>query len=388
MYNWNSHQLLIPNTILYGPGCLDELGKKAKDLGKNALVVTDNIMVSAGYVEKLRNTLMDQDLNCVIFDQANYEPTTTLISDGVKTYKDKKCDFLIALGGGSPIDAAKAIGAMTVNTGKLADYMGSNKITVTPPPLVAVATTSGTGSEVTKVTIITDVENDVKMLISSDNLMPKISVNDPLLTMSVPQNVTAATGIDAFCHAAEAYISIKSQPFTDEMALSAISRISKYIRRAWANGNDLEARSQMMLASMEAGIAFSNSSVTIIHGMSRPIGANFNIAHGISNAVLLVTCMEFAMMGAPEKFAKIASAMGENIENLTTMQAAKASITAMRELCADLNIPTISGLGVDKEKFLSLLPKMADDALESGSPANTPRKVTKEEIISLYQQAF
>lgn len=388
MYNWNSHQLLIPNTILYGPGCLDELGKKAKDLGKNALVVTDNIMVSAGYVEKLRNTLMDQDLNCVIFDQANYEPTTTLISDGVKTYKDKKCDFLIALGGGSPIDAAKAIGAMTVNTGKLADYMGSNKITVTPPPLVAVATTSGTGSEVTKVTIITDVENDVKMLISSDNLMPKISVNDPLLTMSVPQNVTAATGIDAFCHAAEAYISINSQPFTDEMALSAISRISKYIRRAWANGNDLEARSQMMLASMEAGIAFSNSSVTIIHGMSRPIGANFNIAHGISNAVLLVTCMEFAMMGAPEKFAKIASAMGENIENLTTMQAAKASITAMRELCADLNIPTISGLGVDKEKFLSLLPKMADDALESGSPANTPRKVTKEEIISLYQQAF
>jgi len=263
---------------------------------------------------------------------------------------------------------------MATNPGKLTDYMGIDKMVAPAPPLVAIATTSGTGSEVTKFTIIADVENDVKMLIGSPYVTATVAVDDPLLTMTVPAKTTAATGVDALTHAVEAFISIKSQPLTDVIALSSIKRISKYLRRAWANGDDLEARSQMMLAAMEAGIAFNNASVTIVHGMSRPIGALFHVPHGISNAVLLPTCMEFAMMGTPEKFVVLAEAMGEDVTGMSTMKAAKVAVEAMRQLNDDLQIPSISGLGIDKDKFMAAADKMAQDALNSGSPGNTPRK--------------
>ncbi|WZL71630.1 iron-containing alcohol dehydrogenase [Clostridiaceae bacterium 35-E11] len=388
MSNWKSYQLLMPKTILYGPGCLKSVGGKSKILGKKALIVTDSIMVRVGYVDKLKEILKEQDLDNVIFDKVNFEPTTTLIDEGVALFKKENCDFLVAIGGGSSIDAAKAIGAMATNQGNIKDYMGIDKILNPSPPIVVIATTSGTGSEVTKFTIISDEENNVKMLIGSACIVPTIAVNDPLLTISVPQKITAATGIDALCHAIEAFISKKGQPYTDVLALSAVRRISKYLRKAWADGDDLESRSEMMLASMEAGIAFSNASVTIIHGMSRPIGANFHIPHGISNAVLLSSCMEFAMMGAAEKFLELAEAMGENITGMSTMAGAKIAVDAMDKLCRDINIPSILGLGVDKERFLSLVSKMADDALDSGSPANTPRKATKEEIIEIYKKAL
>lgn len=383
-----SSLLHIPPTILYGPGCLQNLGEKIKPLGKKALVVTDEIMTKVGYLEKVTDILGKQGIAYEIYNKVNSEPNTNHVDEGLKIYQEKECNFLVALGGGSPIDAAKAIGAMHTNPGKITDYMGIDKMVAPAPPLVAIATTSGTGSEVTKFTIIADLENDVKMLIGSSYVMAQIAVDDPLLTMSMPPKTTAATGIDALTHAIEAYISVKRQPFTDVVALSAIRRIAKYIRRAWANGDDLEARSQMMLAAMEAGIAFNNSSVTIVHGMSRPIGAVFHVPHGISNAVLLPACMEFAMMGAPERFAVIAEALGEDVSGMSTMKAAKKAVEALKQLNDDIQIPSISGLGIDKQKFLEAAPKMAKDALASGSPANTPRKATEQDIIEIYKKAL
>lgn len=384
----SSYQILMPSTVLYGEGSLEQLGNKVKPLGKKALIVSDKVMTDAGYVEKIKNILIEQDIGFEVYNEVNGEPTDIMIEMGLSIYKNENCDFLIGIGGGSPIDAAKAIGLMANNLGNIVDYMGLGKVKNPLPAVVAVATTSGTGSEVTQFTIIADTKNDVKMLIGSPYIVPAIAVNDPLLTLSVPAKTTAATGIDAFTHAIEAYISKKAHPFTETMSLSAIKRISKYIRRAWANGDDIEARSEMMIASMEAGIAFSNASVTIVHGMSRPIGALFHIAHGISNAVLLPKCMEFALMGAPEKFAKVAEAMGENIEGLTTMEAAKKAVEAIKRLNDDLEIPTISGLGIDKEEFLAVASKMAQDAINSGSPGNTPRKVNLQQIIQIYKDSL
>lgn len=388
MSNWKPYQLLMPGTILYGPGSLDNLGTKIKKLGKKTLIVTDDTMMKEGHVDKLKVVLEAQNLEFAVFDKVNFEPTTTIVDEGLKIFKEENCDFLIALGGGSPIDAAKAIGVMSTNSGKLTDYMGIDKITDPVPHVAAIAATSGSGSETTRFAVIDDIEKEEKMLMGSAYIVPAIAVDDPLLTMSLPPKTTAATGIDAFCHAAEAFISLKSQPITDELALSAVRRISKYLRRAWANGDDLEARCEMMLASLEGGIAFSNTSGTIIHGMSRPIGAVFHIPHGMSNAVLLSSCMEFAMMGAPEKFAILAEAMGENVTGMPVMKAAKIAVEAMKQLCDDINIPTISGLGVDKGKFFLVTPKMAQNALNSKELANTPRKATIDDIISIYKKGL
>lgn len=384
----SSYQILMPSAILYGAGCVEQLGNKVKPLGKKALIVSDKVMTDTGNVKKIQDLLNVQGITFEVYNEVNGEPTDVMIEKGLNIYKMGNCDFLVGIGGGSPIDAAKAIGLMANNPGNIADYMGLGKVKNPLPPLVALATTSGTGSEVTQFTIIADTKNDVKMLIGSPYIVPTLAVNDPLFTLSVPAKVTAATGIDAFTHAIEAYISKKSHPFTETMSLSAIKRISKYIRRAYANGEDIEARSEMMIASMEAGIAFSNASVTIVHGMSRPIGALFHVAHGISNAVLLPKCMEFALMGAPEKFAQVAAAMGEKVEGLTTMEAAKKAVQAIKQLNDDLEIPNISGLGIDREQFMALVPKMAQDAINSGSPGNTPRKASLEQIMQIYKDTL
>jgi alcohol dehydrogenase class IV len=294
----------------------------------------------------------------------------------------------VALGGGSPIDTAKAIGILETNGGKIADYMGVGKVQKPTLPLVAIATTAGTGSEMTKVTIINDTANDVKMLISSPWIIPTVAVADPTLTLTMPPSITAATGLDAFCHAAEAYVSKKEQPITDILALKAIRLISQNLRRAWCDGDDLEARENMMLAATLGGIAFSNSSVTLIHGMSRPIGALFHIAHGISNAVLLPVWAEYTCISKPEKFAAIAEAMGENVSGLSVPQAARKSVDAITALCNDVEIPPIRKLIPDKAAFEQQLGKMAHDAVASGSPANNPRFVTEEKIIELYKKAY
>jgi len=226
------------------------------------------------------------------------------------------------------------------------------------------------------------------MLVGSPYLMPTIAIVDPLLTISSPPSVTAATGVDALVHAIEAYVSVKRQPMTDVLCLSAIELIAGNIRQAWANGNNIEAREKMMLGATQAGIAFSNSSVALVHGMSRPIGAYFHIAHGVSNAALLAVVTEFSLVGDPKRYADIARAMGEPIEGLSLMEAADRAVVAIRRLVRDIKIPSLRQLGVERERLMELAPAMADAAIDSGSPANNPRKPTKQEIIELYAKAY
>jgi alcohol dehydrogenase class IV len=241
---------------------------------------------------------------------------------------------------------------------------------------------------VTQFTIITDTVRNVKMLIASPMIMPRVALVDPLMTLKMPQGITAATGLDALTHAIESYVSVKAQPITEALGLHAIRLISENLRLAWCNGDNVDARINMMTAALEAGLAFSNSSVALVHGMARPIGAYFHVPHGISNAALLSTVIEFSVPGNPRRYADIAEAMGENTTGLSTLDAGYLAAKAAKRLTSDLKVPPLRGLGVEEGKFNSIVGQMAADALASGSPGNNPRKATKEEIVELYSKAF
>jgi alcohol dehydrogenase class IV len=345
-------------------------------------------MQKIGLVERMQEALGQHEVQSVVYAGVNSEPVVEYVQEGLNTYKEQGCDFLLALGGGSPIDTAKAIAAMLTNPGSIEQYKGIGKIEQRGAPLIAVPTTAGTGSEATIFTVITDTKTDVKMLIGSPHLMPDIAVVDPLLTLSSPPGVTAATGVDALVHAIEAYVSVKAQPMSDMFCLSAIELISQNIRQAWSNGTNQDAREKVMLGALQAGIAFSNSSVALVHGMSRPIGAYFHVAHGVSNAALLAVVTEFSLIGNPSRYADVARAMGERTEGLSVLEAADRSVTAIQRLIKDIKVPSLRELGVEESRLLELAPAMADAAIDSGSPANNPRKPTRQEIIDLYSRAY
>lgn len=383
---------LVPSKILSGVGAINELGANIKGKGNKALIVTDKFMVQFGNVAKVTNALDACNIEYVVYDGISGEPTDKMVAEGVKLYQENECDFLIGLGGGSPMDSAKAIGVMVASDAKkISDFMHKS-ITVNVPYLVAIPTTAGTGSEATQFTIIADTENNVKMLLAGPSVLPALAVVDPTFTMTAPPSVTAATGVDALCHAVEAYTSRKAQPLSDTFALSAIKKIHKNLPICFADGKNEQARMQMALGATEAGIAFNNSSVTIVHGMSRPIGALFHIAHGVSNAVLLPACMEFAIQENTARFAEIARIMEVATDETDDMTAAKAFVAEVTRFCKELNIPSVEEIlnknGFTKDDFLAQLDKMATDALDSGSPANTMRQPTKEEIIEIYKKLF
>ncbi len=382
-----SEVFMMPRKIISGPNVIAELGQHIQGKGKKALIVTDQMMVKFGNAAKVENALKAANVPYVIYDGSNTEPTDVIVDEGLKIYKEEGCDFLIALGGGSPMDTAKAIAMLTVCPGKLRDYMHT-VIDMPVPFIVAIPTTAGTGSEATKNTIIADTETNVKMLLGGPSLIPDLAVVDPTFTMTAPPKVTAATGIDALTHVIEAYTSRKAIPMTDMFALSAIKKIHKNLPICYKDGQNVEARMQMSVAALEAGIAFTNASVTIVHGMSRPIGALFHIAHGVSNAILLPACMEFAIKENTDRFATIGRIMGVADENTPDEEAAQAFVKEVSRFCKEVGIPTLAELGVAKEDFFAQLDKMASDALESGSPQNTMRIPTKEDLIEIYKKLY
>ncbi len=382
-----SEVFMMPRKIISGPNVIAELGQHIQGKGKKALIVTDQMMVKFGNAAKVENALKAANVPYVIYDGSNTEPTDIIVDEGLKIYKEEGCDFLIALGGGSPMDTAKAIAMLTVCPGKLRDYMHT-VIDMPVPFIVAIPTTAGTGSEATKNTIIADTETNVKMLLGGPSLIPDLAVVDPTFTMTAPPKVTAATGIDALTHVIEAYTSRKAIPMTDMFALSAIKKIHKNLPICYKDGQNVEARMQMSVAALEAGIAFTNASVTIVHGMSRPIGALFHIAHGVSNAILLPACMEFAIKENTDRFATIGRIMGAADDNTPDEEAAQAFVKEVTRFCKEVGIPTLAELGVAKEDFFAQLDKMASDALESGSPQNTMRIPTKEDLIEIYKKLY
>ena len=383
-----TYQFKAPSVIVNGPGAAREVGNFAKGLGKKALIVTDSNLEKFGLPKEVRNSLETAGVPFAVYDKVVTEPTMDYTEEGLKVYKGWQADFLIAVGGGSPMDTAKSIAALSTNPGKITDFMGANKIPKPGAPLIAIPTTAGTGSEVTPFTIITDTVRDVKMLIASLYIIPRVALVDPLMTLTMPQEITAATGLDALTHAIEAYVSVKAQPITDTLALQAIRVISANLRQAWSNGDNLEARTNMVMGALQAGLAFANSSVALVHGMARPIGAYFHAPHGVSNAALLPTVIEFSVLGNPRRYADIAEAMGEITEGFSLLDAAYLAAEAVKRLNDDLKVPTLKGLGVEEKKFNSVVKQMAADAIASGSPGNNPRKATPEEIVELYKKAL
>lgn len=382
-----AREFIMPGHIISGPGALEQAGTWFASFGKNAFIVTDQMMIQLGNCQKLEEVLKAHGVDYYIFSEITGEPTDLMVKKGLAAYKEQSCDFLIALGGGSAIDAMKAVASLAESGGEISDYMGK-EIQVKTPPMAAIPTTAGTGSEATQFTIITDTEKDIKMLLKGRVLMPDMAVIDARFTMTAPPKITAATGLDALCHGIEAYTSRKAQPMSDTFALSAVKRIFRYLPKAYRDGKDQEAREQMALAALEAGIAFNNSSVTVIHGMSRPIGALFHVAHGLSNAMLMKECLTFALSGAKERFGDLGRAVGVASENDTDEEAGRKFLAGVEALVKELDIPDLEGAGIQREKFFELIDKMAHDAMESGSPQNTMRDITEEEVKEIYKKLW
>lgn len=377
----------IPPTLLIGEGARKDAGALALALGmKKALLVSDKFLESTGVVTELSDILIASGIKPVVFTDIEREPEIGNVLSAMKVIEANGCDGIISIGGGSSLDTAKAVSILATNGGKMSDYMGYGKVPKPGLPHIAIPTTAGTGSEATRVTIITDTERNVKMMCLDNAFMPTASIVDYELTMSMPKSLTSFVGIDALTHAIEAYVSKKANPVSSMFAVKAIGLIGKNILKAYNEPSDKEARGAMMEGATYAGIAFSNASVCTVHGMSRPIGAYFHVPHGLSNAMLLPIVTEYSIEGNMTRYAEIAQVMGLSGNNEQELTA--ALVAKLQEFNALMAIPSPKGFGIDKEKYMGLLSDMADAAIASGSPGNNPKVFTKEELIELYQKVY
>jgi alcohol dehydrogenase class IV len=340
------------------------------------------------FAERLRSSLARNGIECSIFSDTVPDPTSVVVEHAVAVFRDGQHDGLIALGGGSSIDTAKAISMLAANGGCPRDYKFPNPIPLPGPPLIAIPTTAGTGSEATKVAVVTDVEHDEKMLIMGPHLMPAAAIIDFELTISMPFRLTADTGLDALTHAIEAYTSRKSHRFTDALAVAAMRTIWQNIRIACFDPENRVAREAMMLAATQAGIAFSNASVALVHGMSRPLGAFFHVAHGLSNAMLLPAVTAFSVPAALKRYGDCARAMDVACIDENDAAAAERLVKEIYALNRELKVPSPKTYGISEGAYFSAIPIMAQQALASGSPANNPRLPTPGEIEQLYREVW
>jgi alcohol dehydrogenase class IV len=378
-----------PRLMAVGGGALAELPGMLRRLGlSRPLVVTDPYIASCGILDRVTELLGDAEVGWSVFADTIADPTTTVVEAGTRRLADGGFDSLVAIGGGSSIDTAKAMSVLVANGGQMRDYKVPAEISKAGPPLIAIPTTAGTGSEVTRFTVITDSETDEKMLIAGLACCPLAAIVDFELTLSMPLRLTADTGLDSLTHAIEAYVSRRANPFTDGLARSAMGLIARHIRTACAEPDNRPAREAMMLGATTAGMAFSNASVCLVHGMSRPIGAFFHVPHGLSNAMLLPEITAFSVPAALDRYADCARAMGVAEEGEGNQAAVARLLDELRALNDDLQVPTPRAWGIDAGRYEELLPVMASQALGSGSPANNPRIPTSDEIIELYRRAY
>jgi len=379
----------LPRVIRIGGGTLAELPHALSQCGlSRPFVVTDRFLVEHGYVDRLIGPLTDAGIEAQVFADTVSDPTVAVVEAALEALRWSGSDCVIGFGGGSPIDTAKAIAALALDPRPI-PTMKAPAVTDTPGlPIIAVPTTAGTGSEATRFTIITDEASDEKMLCAGLAFLPTVAVVDYELTMEKPARLTADTGIDSLTHAIEAYVSRRANPFSDAMAISAMKLIAPNIRTACADPGNREAREAMMIGAHHAGIAFSNASVALVHGMSRPIGAFFHVPHGLSNAMLLPAVTAFSALSAPHRYADCARAMGVAGEAEGDQSAVARLVEELGALNADLQVPTPRAHGIVEARWFELIPTMAAQALASGSPANNPRDADAEEIARLYEDLF
>ena len=380
----SNFEFLLPTRIVFGNDVINQISEEAVKLGKKALIVTDKGVLKTGYIERIQELLKDAGIKSEVFSDIDPNPRDRSVQKGFEKAAKFKADLLVGVGGGSAIDTAKAIGVILQEGGKIQDYEGLDVVKKPITPLIAVPTTAGTGTEVTFWSVITDTKRKFKMSIGSPLIAAKVALVDPLLTVTLPKDVTAFTGIDALVHAIEGYTSLLAQPISDSLALSAIEHISQNIRKAYANGNNTEARYNMMLGSMLAGIAFGNSDVASVHCMGEALGGLYDTPHGLAMAVCLPYCMEHNLISQPERFADIAHALGEDIEGLTDLEAAGYSVAAVRSLLEDLNIPDAKSIGLKKAD----LNKLAGAAAVNVSVESNPRILNKQDFLMMFQRAY
>nr|WP_300009541.1 iron-containing alcohol dehydrogenase [Pseudonocardia sp.] len=382
-------QFTQPRDIRMGGGALGQIGSVVTALHvRRPLVVTDRFIVSTGVAERVIGLLEKAGLQPRLFAETVPDPTTASLDAGVAAAKEYGSDAVIGLGGGSPLDTAKAIALLAVQGGQMADYKAPRQNTGPALPIIAIPTTAGSGSEATQFTIITDSASDEKMLCPGRSFLPVAAIVDYELTLTMPPRLTADTGIDALTHAVEAYVSRKSNPLSDSLCLAAIATIGRYLHRAYADGADREARSAMTTAATQAGIAFSNSSVALVHGMSRPIGAHFHVAHGLSNAMLFPAVTAYSVDAATPRYADCSRAFGFAGAGSDDRSAARALVEGLTQLGADLAVPTPHSYGIGEADWTRLIPTMAEQALASGSPGNNPLVPSADDIAELYVRTY
>jgi len=376
----------IPSVTLIGIGAHKEVPEKMKALGgKKVCLVTDKGITAAGITEQISDLLKDGGLEVAVYDETIPNPTDKNVHDGVDFYKKNNCDSLITLGGGSSHDCGKGVGLVIANGGKIHDFEGIDKSTNPMPPYLAINTTAGTASEMTRFCIITDTSRKVKMAIVDWRVTPNMAIDDPLLMVGMPPALTAATGMDALTHAVEAYVSTVATPMTDACAIKAIELVAEYLRPAVANGQDMEARDKMCFAQYLAGMAFNNASLGHVHAMAHQLGGFYDLPHGVCNAILLPHVERFNLIAKLDRFVDIAKAMGEQVDQLSKRQAADRALAAIEKLSRDIGIPSgLSELGV-KEKDISTMTK---NAQADACGLTNPRCPTDEEVAAIYKAAL
>lgn len=375
-----------PKKIILGLDVVKKVGEEAKSLGgRRALIVTDPGIVSAGHVQIVEDSLRRAKIEAGLFDKVIPEPPASCVEEGMKNLRNGNYDLVIGIGGGSSLDIAKAISIMANNPGKIVDYAGIDLVANPGLPKILIPTTAGTGSETSRSLVVTD-ENNIKRSIASNSGIADVAILDPLLTVSMPPQVTANTGMDALVHAIESYVSATTTPFAEILSLEAIRLIAHNLPLAYAKGNNLLARYNMLLAASLAGLAFASSRLGIVHGLAYVIDTEYHLPHGRANAIMLPHVMEFNKTGNLLKFGRIAQAMGENINGLSTYEAAGKSIQAVKNLLAALQIPyRLSDYGIPREH----LPKLVEGGMKQARLfVPNPRDVTEKDIRGIYEKAF
>ncbi|MGB1139638.1 MAG: iron-containing alcohol dehydrogenase [Halioglobus sp.] len=383
-----SANINLPRVLRVGGGASGLLAPTLSELGlQRPLLVTDPFMVECGYSQRIQEGLEAAKFACGVFADCVPDPTTDSVYSALAVLQAGSYDCIVALGGGSSMDTAKAVAVLAQHGGTMRDY----KVPATVDsglPVIAIPTTAGTGSEVTRVAVITDTETQEKMLCMGLGLMPVAALVDFELTLSMPYRLTADTGIDSLCHALEAYVSRKCNPFTDSVALTAMRTIYHTIRTACDEPGNRAAREAMMLAATQGGMAFANASVTLIHGMSRPVGALFHVPHGLSNAMLLPEVTAWSVVGAATRYAECARYMGVARDSDSDELACGKLVDGLRQLTSDLSVPGPQAYGIARDDWFGSLNLMAEQALASGSPANNPRVPLADDIVTLYERLW
>lgn len=381
-----SFEYYFPTRIVCGPGCASKVAEEIKKARvRKPLLVTDPGIMRAGLVVETVERLKEERIDFALFQDVEANPSVSVVEEGYSLFQKEACDSLLALGGGSSIDTAKAVGILKNNNGKIMDYEGVGKVEKRIPWMVAIPTTYGSGSEVTSFAVITDRVRKFKAAIGSPLIIPDLALVDPELMVALPYQIAASVGLDSLCHAVESYCSRIATPFSEMLALKAIRLISENIRRAVESDNDIEATFNMAISSTMAGMAFSLSRLGLVHAMSHPLGGMYGIPHGVANTLLLPYIMEYNTQAVPDKYADIAEVMGIDTRNMSNIEAATKAVQLVTSLRDSLGVPAkLSSLGVRKKD----IPQMAMDTMKSGNVKVNPRETTLEDAIALYGKAF